>query len=580
MKTIVDKFIEQLAKSKSKKQNIKRIAKKIRWKEDAIEKAAAMLERHGILRVIYPVNPWESITVVLLREEEFPKKTRMHFDQVYAQYSLNVDGVPADITVYYSERDRAKRYYADIPLLSPYSRVFIDELKNEIIKEVPIELEQITDIEKAYKVKRRFHNNILKILEKYDLPPKEKTIIGGILLHEMNGLGDIDILIADDWLEEVIINAAKIPVGVYHRKHGWLETNLHVQNEESISNYSSYIGRKIGRNISTLNPILDAHLLTGDRVNATLYPISTKGNTITIRKFARNPWTIISFISPELHTMSVDMAALLWQGIQYEMNIIIAGGTASGKTTTLNCLAGLIQPSHRVISIEDTREIMLPSYMWNWIPTVTRTANPEGLGEVTMLDLMVTSLRMRPDRIIVGEIRRSKEAEVLFEAMHTGHSVYSTLHADTGLQVLKRLAEQPIAVPKSEIQAVNLLVVQHRDRRLNLRRTMEISEVVPGHEGEPDLNVIYHWRPKSDTFDLIREPRKYVEEINLHTGMTYKEMKDDIQEKVKILKYMVKRKIDQLDQVGAVMKTYYADPDYVLKAATKNYTFKKLLEGR
>ncbi|MGC8924188.1 MAG: type II/IV secretion system ATPase subunit [Candidatus Micrarchaeia archaeon] len=579
MKTLVDKFIELLASSKTKATNIRKAAKELGWDEGALEKVAIMLELRGIVKVTYPVNPWESISVQLLREEEIESERPLKEGKVYSQYQINVDGVKADVTVYFSEDEKSAKYNISMPSISPYTRIFIEGVKNEVIKEVPIEVEQITDIEKARRIREDFHRNILGVLDNYKLPQKEKEVLGGILLHEMSGLGDLEMLIADDWLEEVIVNAAEIPVGVYHRKYGWLETNLHIRNEEMIADYSAYIGRKIGRNISSLTPVLDAHLLTGDRVNATLYPVSTRGNTITIRKFARNPWTITNFISPDLNTMSVDMAALLWQAIQYEMNIIIAGGTASGKTTTLNCLAGLIQPYHRIISIEDTREIMLPSYMWNWIPTVTRTPNPEGLGEVSMLELMVTSLRMRPDRIIVGEIRRGKEAEVLFEAMHTGHSVYSTLHADTGLQVIKRLVEPPISVPESEIHAINLLVVQHRDRRLNLRRTMEISEVVPGPEGEPDLNVIYHWRPKTDNFELIREPRRYVEVLNLHTGMTYAEMKEDIENKKKILNYMVEKKVDQLDQVGALMKMYYADPDYVLSGVKKNYSFKKIVGG-
>ena len=196
-----------------------------------------------------------------------------------------------------------------------------------------------------------------------------------------------------------------------------------------------------------------------------------------------------------------------------------------------------------------------------------------------MLELMVTSLRMRPDRIVVGEVRRGKEAEVLFEAMHTGHSVYSTIHADTGLQVLKRLVEPPISIPASEVHAINLLVVQHRDRKLNIRRTMEISEVVPGHGGEPDINIIYHWRARKDVFEQIRAPRKYVEELNLHTGLTQTEMEEDLTSKAKILKYMVKRNISQLDQVGATMKLYYSDPDYVLKAAEKNLAVGKFLQG-
>ena len=157
-------------------------------------------------------------------------------------------------------------------------------------------------------------------------------------------------------------------------------------------------------------------------------PISVEGNTMTIRKFASKPWTVTDLINTQ--TISLDAASLIWMGIQYELSTLIAGGTATGKTSMLNAIANFFPPNQRIISIEDTREIQLPSFL-HWIPMVTRLPNPEGKGEVSMLDLLVNSLRMRPDRILVGEIRRKREAEVLFEAIHTGHSVYATVHANS-----------------------------------------------------------------------------------------------------------------------------------------------------
>ena len=217
------------------------------------------------------------------------------------------------------------------------------------------------------------------------------------------------------------------------------------KNEEMIYDYASMIARKVGRQINVLNPMLDAHLPTGDRVNSTVFPISQFGNTLTIRKFSKNPWTITNLIRSK--TVSPEVAALIWICIQNELSLIVSGGTGSGKTSFLNAMAGLIPANQRIISIEDTRELTLPSFL-HWIPMNTREANPEGKGEVTMLDLMVNALRQRPDRILVGEIRRQREAEILFEAMHTGHSVYATLHADNSEQTISRLLNPPINIPK------------------------------------------------------------------------------------------------------------------------------------
>ena len=319
---------------------------------------------------------------------------------------------------------------------------------------------------------------------------------------------------------------------------------------------------------------MDAHLPTGDRVNATLFPISNEGNTITIRRFARDPWTIVDFI--KLGTITSEMAAFIWTCVQYEMNIMVVGGTASGKTSLLNTICALIPPSNRTLTIEDTRELSLPSYMrWNWVGLLTRSQNEEGKGGVEMLDLMVSSLRMRPDRIIVGEIRKSREAEVLFEAMHTGHAVYSTIHADTGAQMLRRLQNLPFNMPPSELSALNLIIVQYRDRRKGIRRTYEISEVVSSGD-LLSLNPIYRWKARTDEFVSAKEPLRIMEELNLHTGMSPDEIKKDVDQKKAVLDWMVKRDIRSIEQVGQVMSIYYKRPEDVLKAARKNLPMDKL----
>jgi flagellar protein FlaI len=477
----------------------------------------------------------------------------------------------ATVSIFHSEQERRPAYHITLPNISEYTRAYVDMVKAEVAREAKSVIdENMQDFELRKSL-------VQKIIER-DLKPekKESDLLVRIVLNEMYGLGEIEALISDSRLEEIVINAANLPVSVYHRKHGWLKTNISMKNEENTENYAEQIARKVGRQISLLNPILDAHLSTGDRVNATLFPISTRGNTITLRLFARNPWTMVSYLKKEQNAMSVEMAAFLWQALHYEMNIIVAGGTASGKTSALNGMLALMPPFQRIVTIEDTRELMLPSYQWNWVPLVTRMPNPEGLGEVTMLDLVVNALRMRPDRIVMGEIRRKREAEVLFEAMHTGHSVYATMHADTGTQVIKRLIDPPIEVPSSEVEDVNLLLIQYRDRRRNIRRTLEISEVVPGVE-MPELNRIYTWKPRTDTFQMVKVPHKHIEKMNLHTGMTEKEVMDDQMDKMEVLKWMAKNNLDDIDSVGKVMQIYYSETDEVVSAAKKGLNPSKVM---
>lgn len=279
-----------------------------------------------------------------------------------------------------------------------------------------------------------------------------------------------------------------------------------------------------------------------------------------------------------MNTLSAEMAAFLWLCMQYEVNMLVVGGTASGKTSTLNTLCALIPPSNRTVTIEDTRELILPQYLrWNWVPLTTRNKNPEGQGRVSMLDLMVTSLRMRPDRIIVGEIRRRREAEVLFEAMHTGHAVCSTMHADTASQVLRRLTHPPIELPMAELESLQLIVVQYRDRRKEIRRVYEISELIVSPVEAVVLNNLFKWKPRTDTFEKVNESSRILEDLNLHTGMNPKEIRKDIEDKIEILEWMDASKISSVDDVGAVIGLYYKSPDVVLDAAEKKLPLSKVL---
>jgi len=263
--------------------------------------------------------------------------------------------------------------------------------------------------------------------------------------------------------------------------------------------------------------------------------------------------------------------------------MIVSGGTASGKTSLLNILMPFIQPNHRILSIEDTRELQLPSFLY-WCPLVTREPNPEGKGEVSMLDLLINTLRMRPDRIIMGEVRKQREAEVLFEAMHTGHSVYCTLHADTCNQTITRLTNPPVNIPHSMLDSVHLNVVMFRDRRRGIRRIFELGEFAPDEESlksgqiKYKPNIIYGWKAKDDTMPMVNEPIRLFEELERHTGLDKKDIKKELDMKKDILDWLVKNEIRQVEQVGKVMNRYYMDKDMIEDVVTKNKTPKTVLE--
>jgi flagellar protein FlaI len=493
-------------------------------------------------------------------------------------YKVYSEGIEASVEIKKTP-DFVFFYELKFPEIAVGTSALLDKIKAVLLTEIPIKPSELMDFHSIENLKKRFFEKG-QVFLKRDLPSvdeKTQKYLIGSLMQEMFGLGRIEFLLSDPNLEEIVINGSREPVWVYHKKFGWLKTSITINLESQILNYSNNIGRKVGRQITLLDPLMDAHLPTGDRINSTLFPISTHGNTITIRKFRRSPWTISDFI--ENKTLSYDTAALIWLAIQYELNMIVAGGTASGKTSMLNVFMSFIPPNHRIVSIEDTRELQLPDFL-HWVPLTTREPNPEGLGEVSMLSLLVNSLRMRPDRIIVGEIRRSNEAEVLFEAMHTGHSVYATLHADTAEQALKRLVNPPINVPEAVIEALHLFAVNFRDRRRGIRRMLELAEILPaGEKGGVKVNTLYKWKPLKDEIVKDNESYRLMEEIRMHTGMTGEEIEQDVKEKTDILKWFVKSKITDLNKIGRLVAIYYSEPDYLLKNVKKNEDVENIIKS-
>ncbi|MCJ7429199.1 MAG: type II/IV secretion system ATPase subunit [Candidatus Nanohaloarchaeota archaeon QJJ-5] len=485
---------------------------------------------------------------------------------MYEEYRVTADTVPAKVKITSQTDDYVPRYFIKRPQIDDATEALMTQVRDRILTEVEVSKEEFVDSSELEHVKERFRAKANEIIEEVlpDIDPESQAILVGNLLHDMLGLGDLELLLHDENLEEMVVNSADEPVWAYHKEYGWLKTDLVMESEEQIQNYASMIGRRVGKQISNLNPLLDAHLTTGDRTNATIKPISTQGNTITIRKFARDPWTITDFI--ENKTINPEVAALLWICIQYEMNIIVSGGTGAGKTSMLGVLMPFIPSNNRIVSIEDTREIRLPEFL-HWVPLTTREPNPEGKGGVSMNDLLVNSLRMRPDRIIVGEIRREKQAEVLFEAMHTGHSVYSTLHAETAAQTIRRLVNPPINVPQTLVEAIDLNVVMFRDRRRNIRRAMQVSEVVTdymGGDAEMEPNTLYKWHARDDEVKKKEESREVFDRLNLHAGLTKGEIKQSIQDRKAILNWMVDHQINDVDQVGKVIAEFYQEEGAVI----------------
>ncbi len=482
--------------------------------------------------------------------------------EIIDKYDIEFENSKISILIYKNEGDMVGTYEVGILEIGEYTEFIVEKVKEDLIREGIFEKNK-DDTNFTYdKLKEAYIKKVKELIQFYlpILSFEEKNSLVTYIVQKSLDLGFVDILIADAGLEELTINGGDANIMIYHRKHGWLKTNLKFLNDDEIKSIASRIALENKKFFSNLNPLLDAHLRGGHRVNATLDPISTKGSTLTIRRFSDKPWTVSDLINSK--SSSAIALAIIWIAMENELSIIVAGGTGSGKTSFLNAISTFIPASQRILSVEDTREIRLPDYA-HWVPMEARQANQEGMGGVSMLDLIVNTLRMRPDRIIIGEIRRKAEAEVLFEAMRTGHSVYGTFHANTANETILRLSSSPIEIPKFTLSALGLIVIQHRDRKSGQRVTLQVAEI----DKNGDENVILQYSPKTKKHFLKNKPNILIQKLEEFQGISEKEFYLELKHRCLILEYLAKENINEIDAVGKIINRYYTDKMGLLKEA-------------
>lgn len=465
-------------------------------------------------------------------------------------------------------------YELRIPELSNEEQKLLKMVRDRAIVEIQIDPESIPNPEE----RRRVFLKAVRSMVKEMAPTFSEgrvEVITELIVQNMIGYGRLDPLIRDDNLEEVMVIGTNKPVYVWHRRFYMCKTNIVFEEDKEILNIIERIAREIGRRIDQQSPLLDARLPDGSRVNATIPPISIEGPTITIRKFKKDPLTIIDLI--KYGTLNTDIAGLLWimvDGLGVKpANVLVSGGTGSGKTTLLNSLAMFIPPSERVISIEDTAEIQLP--IEHWVRLETRPPNIEGKGEVTMDDLVKNTLRMRPDRIIVGEVR-GPEARTMFTAMNTGHDgCMGTIHANSARETIVRLESPPMNVPRIMIPALDvilMLVRFHSRKKGTIRRVTEIAEV-SGIEGESvQLNKLYKYDAAKDELVSTGVPSRFMNILAQHTGMTPMELELEKEKRKLVLDWMIERGIRSIEEVGHYIREFYMDPERFLKRIEREST--------
>ena len=404
--------------------------------------------------------------------------------------------------------------------------------------------------------------------EKDLLIEKSKEKIFYHLFREFLGYGRIDILMHDEGIEDVSCDGPNIPIFLYHKKFDEISTNIIFKEDDELDSFVVRLSQICGKQISIYSPIVDGKLPDGSRLQATLAKTVTDGSTYTIRRFRENPLTPIDLI--KFKSLSIEMAAYFWICIEKGASILFCGGTASGKTTALNALSLFIPSSHKIISIEDTREVSLPHI--NWIAGTTRQGfssseeNKTG-KDIDMFDLIRAALRQRPKVIIVGEVR-GKEAYSLFQAMATGHTSYSTVHASTIHTLIQRLENPPISLPRALLTSLDIIVFQNAveiDGK-TVRRMTSVTEII---KLDPDTNQLifmepHKWISKTDDRFDSSGSSKILNNIKLQNDWNEKQLNNEIMNRISILKWMIHNNIRDYKEVGKIVSEYKKNPEGIL----------------
>ncbi|MDD1686728.1 type II/IV secretion system ATPase subunit [Methanoregula sp.] len=402
------------------------------------------------------------------------------------------------------------------------------------------------------------------LLDDYGLTLEKSTLfkIQYFLIRNYIGWSRLDPLMKDPQLEDISCDGTRIPLFLYHRRFRNIKTNI-IFEAEILNSLAITLAQRSGKHISTGSPMIDATLPDGSRLQLTFgKEVTTRGTSFTIRKFREEPFSPIELM--EIGTFNADELVYFWLAIENNKSLIFIGGTASGKTTSLNAVSLFIPPVAKVVSIEDTREITL--YHDNWIASVTREALTEGGNAINMFDLLRAAMRQRPEFILVGEVR-GPEAQTLFQAMNTGHTTFSTMHGGSVDAAIHRLESEPLNVPRNMMQALNIISVQgliyHGTERV--RRAQEIVEIagIDPSTGNLRVNNVFIYDPVHDTSGYTGRSQVYAD-IAEKRGWSREQLEQEIDLRKSILMAMQKQGIRDYISVASLFHAYHIDAKNVV----------------
>ena len=482
-----------------------------------------------------------------------------HFDVVE---QIWISEGSAMVTILNNKQTRKNMYFVSEPMLTPFEAVLLQKLYNDL----KIILLENINVELNHRNKELvLYNNFIKILSIYDIQPDPNSLqkIWYYLRRNYVGYGKLDVLFKDPMIEDVSCVGADLPVYLYHRKYTNIETNV-IFKEEELNTTIMKLVQMSGKSISTGYPIMNARLPEGSRLEATLgREVTTRGGTITVRKFKAEPFTPTDLINSGV--FNTEIMAYLWLAVENNKSLIIVGATASGKTSTLNAISLFIPSESKIITIEDTRELTL--FHKNWIPGIVReTFMGQEAATIDMFELLRSALRQRPEYLIVGEVR-GKEAYTLFQAMSTGHTTFSTMHADNVQTAVNRLLNEPINVPLMMLSALDIMVIQvlRYVGQKRVRQLESLSEFVGINPATADISTreLYSCNPVVDKF-VRSGPSKVLADIMKSKGWSKEQLIKELDNREAVLQYLADNYINDYKDFSLIIRMYSSDPETVL----------------
>ncbi|MFW5902524.1 MAG: type II/IV secretion system ATPase subunit [archaeon] len=475
--------------------------------------------------------------------------------------------------LHWDEEEERLRYYVLEPPLTQEEKDKLKRVKELLTDLLDVNLMEVTE---RKKMREYLKSKLAGIIKNYEinLTQEQYNKILYYIYRDFLGLEKIEPLMHDPSIEDVSCDGVNIPIYIYHKQYGSIKTNIVYKNNEKLDNFVTKLAQRTGKHISISEPLLQGALPDGSRLQATYSAgkeISMKGSTFTIRKFTEEPLTIIDLMN--FGTIPAIIGSYLWTTIEYKNSLLISGGTATGKTSTLNALSMFIPRDKKIISIEDTPEIQLPHEHWiNKIATTTGQQGRSKKGEVSMFDLVKAGLRERPDELIVGEVR-GEEAYNLFQGMATGHPGLSTMHADSVQAVINRLKTEPISLSPGLIQHLDVILILGFSRvgDIDARRIKKVIEVVDIdlETGRPITNELFSYIPSEDKFEFVSEESYLLKEIEEEKGIPREEIWEELQRRATVLKWMQENDIKNLHEVGEVIAQYQSEPERLMSKIKK-----------